>query len=817
VTGVLDGLRVLDLSTGIAGPITGMMLADHGADVIKVEPPGGDHTRGLSGSRTWHRGKRSTILDLKRDGDRSCLLALMERSDVLLESFAPDTTRRLGIDFDVAHALNPRLVYTSITAYGRGNRHSNRPGYDALVSARTGLQWEQRGWPGSNVYRLAGRDGPLPDLAVPPECVEGASRDGPLFSYSTWPSLGAAFLATVAVSAALLARETTGRGQWVETSLLQGALAATVMSWQRVEHPDAPGFWTWVFDGRSPKGFFRCADGRWVQNWVQRPAFVVAAAGGDELRIPDGFVASRHDPDRLGVGPEDLVALHHYRSLMADAFHRFPSDTWVALAARADVPLQPVRSPEEALQDPDLLADGCTTEIQDPELGPIRQVGIVYTLDRCPAEIRGPAPRPGQHDDEIAALALAPVAHPDGAPPPRHVGAAAPLDGVIVLDLGFAVAGPFGTQVLSDLGADVVKINSLTDGHWHANHVSFSCSRGKRSLALNLKDPRGTAILHDLVARADVVHHNMRAEPARRLGIDYESLRAVNPRLVYCHTRGFDRAGARASSPANDQTCAALAGVEWEDGAVLSGGRPMWSLTSFGDTGNGFLSAVAVIQALYHRRRTGEGQRIDTSILGACLVNTSYAYAGADGVTAPRLRLDADQLGLSALYRLYHTQDGWICLAALRVEHWEALCKALGRVDLVHDPRFDTAASRAAHDSDLATELEDVFTDRTAAAWFELLDSFGVPCEVSSPTFALEVFDDPQMKAQQWVTSYRHPTVGALDQFGLLFDFSETPGRIAGPPLVVGDCTEQILDELGYDEAAIATLVRDGVVATAPT
>jgi crotonobetainyl-CoA:carnitine CoA-transferase CaiB-like acyl-CoA transferase len=317
--------------------------------------------------------------------------------------------------------------------------------------------------------------------------------------------------------------------------------------------------------------------------------------------------------------------------------------------------------------------------------------------------------------------------------------------------------------------------------------------------------------LSRLVARADVVQHNMRYDAATRLGVDYESLKEINPSLIYCHTRGFER-GHRENLPGNDQTGAALAGVMWEDGGMGAGGRPMWSLTSLGDLGNGFLSAIAMLQAIYHRDRTGEGQFVDTSILNACLINSSYAWLTADGHGAERPHLDAQQLGITALYRLYATQDGWLCLAAITDAHWEHLCKALGRDDLLGDDRLASAASRLAHDAELWSTLEETFATRTAVDWFNLLDAAGVPCEISDDRFALGVFDDSELIERGWVTSYEQGLVGRLHQAGLLFDFSETPGRIAGPPLVVGDSTREILREAGYDDDGIDTLAADGVV-----
>ena len=308
----------------------------------------------------------------------------------------------------------------------------------------------------------------------------------------------------------------------------------------------------------------------------------------------------------------------------------------------------------------------------------------------------------------------------------------------------------------------------------------------------------------------------MRYDAATRLGVDYESLREINPSLIYCHTRGFER-GHREHLPGNDQTGAALAGVMWEDGGMGAGGRPMWSLTSLGDLGNGFLSAIGMLQAIYHRDRTGEGQFVDTSILNACLLNSSYAWLTADGHAAERPHLDAQQLGITALYRLYATAGG---MALPRRAHRPALGAPVQGARARRPPRRravrDRAARRATHDAALWSTLDDTFATRTAADWFERLDAAGVPCEISDDTFALGVFDDPELIERGWVTSYEQGLVGRLDQAGLLFDFSDTPGRIAGPPLVVGDSTREILRELGFDDRRIDALAADGVVLETP-
>ncbi|MGW0659870.1 CaiB/BaiF CoA transferase family protein [Streptodolium elevatio] len=852
-------LKVLDVSHGVAGPMTAMLLADHGASVTRIEAPCGGPLPDLPGRRVWNRGKRSAVLDLKTATGREALYALAQDADVLVESYSPATRGRLGLDHAVLAELNPRLVHCSITGYGEGTRDSARPGYDALVAARSGLHWEKRGRPGGGINHQAGLPDPLAGIEVPAGVIEGPDRDGPLFSGVPLPSIGAFYLASVGVNAALHARERTGRGQHVRTSLRQGVFAAVIGGWQRMEHTDRPFLQTWIFDSRAPMGVFRCADGAWVHNWVPNPSWIIAMGELDSLDdASDDQVAGggrhRDDPDRLGTEPENLVVLHHYHPLMAAAFAKFPAAEWERAGARKGTPIQIVRPPHAALSDPWWIQDGCVAEVEDPDEGPIRMVGRTYTVTGSEGRPHIGAPRPGTHTEQVlaqagharathtAATATPPrtatsSSHTATPPPPRTATPpppepTAPLAGVRVLDLGLAIAGPYGCQVLADMGADVVKINALHDGYWQCNHIAMTANRNKRSLALNLKDPRGLAVLRRMVAKADVVQHNMRYDAAVRLGVDEDALRTIRPDLVYCHTRGFEESGPRAGLPGNDQTGAALAGVEWEDGGVDDGGRPIWSRTNFGDTGNGFLSAIGIMQALTRRARTGEGARVDTSIVYAQLLSSAAAgaYVRADGTEPDRPRLDADHYGLGALYRLYRcADDRWLCLAAVTAAHRAALAKLLTRqphgidpADADADADADAETEAAALTADdprtppddgmLAAFLERTFAQDPADTWLRHLDEAGVPAEISSETYSLEVFDDPEMVERGWVARFDHPYVGRLETTGLGVEFSETPGELRGPTPVVGEHSREVLADYGFAADEVDELVAAGVV-----
>ncbi len=790
MAGVLGGLKVLDLSWGIAGPMTGMLLADHGAEVTRIERPEGDPFDGMLGYKVWHRGKKNAVLDLTDENDLDLFKRLVAGADVLIESMSPGKTAALGIDYASLAVLNPKLIYCSITGYGEDD---DRPGYDALVAATSGLQYEQRGWPEGALNHMAGRDDPFADAAeIDPDWVQGANREGPLHVASRWPSMGAFFSAITGISAALYARTQTGRGQKVTTSLQQGAMACASGVWQRAEDIDGQGFNTWIMGSRSPKGHFQCKDGKWIHNWVPNPRFILEASKGETINAtPDLTV--QNDPDRFGIGPEELLVMAHYQPILADAIKKFNADEWVEAARVGNMTMQECRTLEDSLTDPLLIDDRCVTTVDDPELGPINQVGITYRLETSPGQVQGPTRARGADTDAVKAFAAS-LPEPETHTLPAEPTGNGPLHGIRVLDLGLAIAGPFGCQLLSDMGAEVIKMNTLWDSYWHRTHIAYMANRGKRSLAVMLKHPKGMDAIKKVIATCDVVQHNMRYPATERLGLDYDSLKAEFPRLIYCHSRGFEK-GPRMNLPGNDQTGACLSGIQHEDGALHAGAatHPFWSLTSLGDTGNGFLTAVGICNALMERERTGKGQFVDTSIVNAGLLNTSYGVAKPDGSPVDRPRLNADQTGYGDYYRLYQCADGrWIQVAAITKAH-------------------KTAFDRLAGDNKIAA-----FAGRPATDLMLDLYRAGVPAAISDAEASRLLFDNQDYKARNWTTEYHHPYVGKLEQIGATYGLSDTPPVMQFAPLIVGDQTKPILEELGYTEDEILAMANEAAILCDP-
>ena len=766
--GALDGVRVLDLTWGIAGPAGVLMLAEHGADVVKIEPPGGSAYRAWPAYRVWDRSRRSVELDLKHAAGRDDFLRLVETADVLVESFRPGAMAALGLDHAALADRFPQLVYVSVPAYPADSRHADRPGWDALVQARSGQQWEQPAW-----------------------------RPGPSFLASPVPSMATAFLVPIGVLAALHARERTGRGQHVETTLYQGVLATTAMLWAHSEHRlnDIQSMMTKSY----PPGIHQAEVLETANGWMQ----IVAATEKRGVTI--------HDV--LGL-PADTPPTELYRAI-GDAAKTWKREELLDRLLGEMFQAAPVLPTRDALRHPQVLANDMVVEVDDPDVGRTIQAGMPFKLSATPASAPRPRPALGAHTAEVLAEPRPSyTARADATPDARP-----PLDGIRVLDLGRAFAGPYAGTLLAGLGADVTKIATTAmdpmSAMLGASTVWLACEQGKRSLLLDLKAPGGLDVFHRLVAGVDVVTHNMTQGAPERLGIDYESLRAVNPSLIYCNSFMYGVEGPLAHLGGQDSLAQALGGLEYEQGPAEEGNRPMYHRFGHCDTTNALSSVVGILMALAHRDRTGEGQYVWTSLLNGAVYLGSSVHLTDDGPVDPP-KLDAKQTGFGPLYRLYETQDGWLQVAAVRDEHWAALCLAVDRADLADDARFATSAARAERRAELEAILEPVFSSRTAIQWRRALDAARVPAEIAVNTFDGDaVLFDEENHQLGLVVETDHDALGRLRQGGNLITFRGNPGNIFRPPPVAGTHTREILVELGYDDTEIDDLAARNVIAFA--
>jgi crotonobetainyl-CoA:carnitine CoA-transferase CaiB-like acyl-CoA transferase len=388
---------------------------------------------------------------------------------------------------------------------------------------------------------------------------------------------------------------------------------------------------------------------------------------------------------------------------------------------------------------------------------------------------------------------------------------AGPLDGVKVLDLCSYLAGPYGCTLLADLGADVIKIESpqgdmlrqfpsSLDGE---SRFFLGTNRGKRALALDLKQPDGLAVLHRMVAGADVLVENFRPSVPARLGIDYPRLRAINPRLIYAGLTGYGDAGPLSDKGGFDQVLQCLTGM-----AVFQGGgtdRAQLVLGSVLDYFTSALLAYGVAAALFQRERSGRGQYLSLSLLRSALTIQAgrFVWAETEGRDVAR------DSGTGGLTGIHPTKQGALYVSLHSNHFFTAFAELVGRPALATDPRCATMRSRAEHATDLLPELRAALAERTALEW-EALFGERVPCAAVRPIE--DLFDHPQVLAQDLVTTLDHPAIGRYRTMTKPISFSDTPGPPPTASPTFGQHSDEVLAGYGYSETEIVKLRESGVV-----
>jgi formyl-CoA transferase len=388
---------------------------------------------------------------------------------------------------------------------------------------------------------------------------------------------------------------------------------------------------------------------------------------------------------------------------------------------------------------------------------------------------------------------------------------AGPLSGVIVLDLSSYLAGPYGCTLLADLGAEVIKIESPQGDMLRQfpsslpgeSRFFLGTNRGKRALALDLKEPDGLKVLLRMVESADVLVQNFRPSVPARLGIDYPKLKKINPRLVYCGLTGYGDRGPLREKGGFDQVLQSLTGM-----AVFQGGgpdKPQLVLGSVLDYFTSALLAYGVAAALFQRERSGAGQYLSLSLLRSALTIQAGRFVWADSEGRDAVR----DSGTGGLTGIHPTKDGGLYISVHSNHFFAALCELIGRPELADDPRCASLRSRAAHAAELVPEVRAALAARTAREWEEI---FGerVPCAAVRPIE--DMFDHPQVLAEELVTTLDHPVVGRYRTMTKPIAFSETPGPTPTAAPTFGQHGDEILSGYGYTADEISALRERGVV-----
>lgn len=807
---MLAGLRVVDLTWGLAGALAGVVLADFGAEVLHVEPPAGDPLRAHPAWPLWGRGKRSVLLDLAAASDRAAIRRLAENADVFLTTLRPATASRLGLDYDDLAWQHPGLVYTRITGFGTRGPYAKVKGYEGVVVAKLG-----------GMDHVAGM----------------APRPGPAFPSASYASFGAAQLALLGTCAALLVRARCGRGQLVEASLAQGLAAHDPWEWfLRILCEKFPQAYTpappYSPSGVPNTGFaFRLLvaltrDGRWLQFSQTSPHLF------REFIDALGLTHIWTDPAWAGAPdfPEEAQRLAFWNLLLETAARRTLAEWEAVFAARPNVWAELYRQTAEALDHPQLRHDGRVVDVVDPEAGATTQIGPIFTLRGTPVPVSPAAPL--GRDTAPILDALRTGRWNRGSAPPAGVLPPQAFAGITILELGVWYAAPYGPALLADLGARVIKVEPLGgDPMRHALPVAdaaaVKANQGKESVALDLTTARGREIVHHLAARADVALVGFRGGVAERLGVDPDTLRAINPRLVYVAAPGYGTSGPCAVRPAFAPTIGAACGAGLvQAGAVpQSPGLPLaevraaavrlgWASQAPGNADGCAALGVATALALglVARERTGVAPVVETSMLATAVWAFSEgAIVRGDGRSRPTA--DPMLFGYGALYRLYETAAGWVFLACPKLREWEALCRGLPGGDVLSsDPRFADPVDRRRHDAALADALAIIFRREPAAVWEARLGALDVACvEVARGPVARAVLEDVVFREAGFLTEVEHATFGRHRRLMPLVHLARTPGACGAAP-TLGMHTDTVLAELGYDRAARVGLAAAGIV-----
>ena len=801
------------------GAICTLVMADYGADVIKVEPPGGDPFRFQPAWISWNRGKKGIVLDLGTAEGREQAVRLAGEADVLVESFRPGDMAEWGLGYDDLSQFYPQLVCCSITGFGQKGPLRRVKGYEGLVAAKAGRMLNLQGQP---------------------------NREGPVYSAVHTGSWHASQAAVRGIIGALRVRDLCGRGQWVQTSIVQ-ALASphdnnvgdgglVNMQLQRRDPERFPG--RPPGRGLSSIGYIpvRTKDGTWLQHANQRVPHIrghIKAIGLGHLLEDERF-------ERVpAVSLENREALR--REILKKQAEK-TSDEWMEIYIEdGNIAAEPYRDSVGAMDHPAVVDNGTVVTIDDPRVGTMRTLAPLVEFQDTPGEPSGAAPDVGQHTGEVlgrlgqsrigtgavgAGLKPAPTR---GANMPSH-----PLSGVTVLDLATIQAGPYGAALLADLGARVIKVDA-TDRRLDAGRRSTEQTvadprtyAGKECIQIDLQTSEGKEIIRKLIAKADVLSHNFRLGVPERLGIDWETCRKINPRIIHVWMAAYGENGEHSRRPGAHPIPGAIIG-----GAMRQMGRGMppppeqvmdmeetveatrWIMKSNWGPDQNTSPAIAtgIVLALRARELTARrsGQPVQLNMLNANAWTNAdeyFDYADRPPIAMP----DEEVHGLHALYRLYRCREGWVFLACLFQDEWETFCRTVQREDLLADSRFSTPEARQANDEALVAEISAVFAGCTADEWEEMLIEADVGCVRADEAIEGDFYaDHPHARANDLSVEVEHPYVGKYRRYGGLVELSLTPG-IYRTSTQIGQHTRPLLREIGYDDQEIEDLGARGVV-----
>jgi crotonobetainyl-CoA:carnitine CoA-transferase CaiB-like acyl-CoA transferase len=762
------GVRILDFTQGVAGPMATMLLADFGADVVKVEPPGGDRMKDHPGYLAWNRNKRRVVLDLHRYEGIHAARQLIAGADAVLFDAHPGELERLGLDATTLLAAHPSLLHVNMPPYGERGRWSQLPPDEMLLASLSAVAFLQLSY-----------------------------EDVPVHLVTPQIAYGHAILTAGVLSAGLYERAKSGRGQAVTVSGLHGVSA--VESSGHIIAGDV-----FRLGARSSRGgvphyrLYQCADGEWFFLGTLTGQFFLKAL--EAIGLTDLIVREGIDGDftNLMRPPGADIAIR----MLDERFKEKPREEWLRILHEAGVPRGPVGKREEWFRSETVAVNEMRIVLEHPKLGPVEIPGVPAKLSDTPGSVRA-LQQDAKVEDVISAWSRQPLTaqlSPASAP------AGGPLAGVRVLDLGAFIAGTFAPTVLANFGADVMKVEPFDGDPFRAYGLGFvGHNQGKRSLAIDLKSEEGRTVFLDLVRGADVVLDNFRTGVRERLGIDYAALAKVNPRIISCSVTGYGPAGPLSDDPGFDPLLQARSGMMAAQGGS---DEPVFHQIAVNDSASALMAAFGIIAALYARERTGRGQEVLTCLANQTIICQSGEVTWYEG-RPPSPTGAIDCVGETALRRYYRCADGWLVLACSEPGQFHQVAVALGHAEWAGRMTAE-AATQQPVDGPLAELIAGALADLPVGDAIDRLLSRGVP---AAPAATVDdIFNDPWALANNHFQWWDHPQFGPMQGVRGYADWSRTPGGFAYRAPLIGEQSTDILESFDIGTDRIAELVIAGIV-----
>ncbi len=790
----LAGLRIIDLSTVVAGPFGSEILGYLGADVIRVDSPSAagplpDLPAGTpvgdAEGFTWalQRNKRSICLDLKSADGKAAFLDLVRRSDVVYDNFRPGVLKRLGLDHASLRAVNPRIVSCSITGFGTEGPWAEVGAYDVAVQALGGsMSITGTGIPDDLPCRLGV---PIGDI-------------------------GGALYAVIGTLAALAERDRSGKAQAVDISLLDVQLA---MNTYRVPQVFGSGMDFKAASprrggaGATPYGPFQCGDGGWVVIGVASnfwPAFCTA------MQRPEW----ENDPRfaTLALRQSNQPELE---KVVEERFREGTAAQWADTLVAHGVPAARVNEIHEAFEHPQAKARGMLVKFTAPN-------GRVFHAAASPLHFAGEAALPQRAPvatgadtqsvmDELSqpVSRVAPAAAKPLTPAQEAIAALAavegPLRGTLVLELcGDEPSGTLGTQILADLGATVLKIErppkgepapitELPDGRvLPAITYAFGLNRNKRSLCVDLKAPEGRALMLQLAGVADVLYSNYKPGVLARQGLDAASLRALNPALVYCAVSGYGQEGPWAAQPAYDATVQAIGGAMSITGTGEPSSPPVRWGNPIGGIAGALYAVIGVMAALRRRATSGAGATLDIALFDAQLAMQGYRVPTA--MSGMRYSASPRRGGNGAMpYGPFLAGDGRWFVLGITGQFWAKACEAFGHPEWATDPRIATEPLRRTNEPYLNELVSGALAKETADEWQRRFVKLGIPG--AKVVNIREAFDHPHVPLRHMLVGFgdTHPVAKHIKVAGNPVHFAGAGAPRFTPVPGLGADTQEVL------------------------